>query len=506
MMAEVKFYWSLLLRRLPVMLAIVILCSALGFVQAMRMPTSFTTEARLLVEAPVIEGEGVANISADEEIQIIREQLMTRPNLLDIAEEHDVFVNYSALAPDTIVQRMRAATNIRSTGGRNQATLITVSFTARSGQIAADIVNEYVTRIISASVDRVRGVADENLEFYEQEVDRLSAELAALSAEISRFQAENADALPGEQGFRLNRQAVLQERIASAQRELSSLIDQRARIIEIYETTGTINASDAALSDDQRQLRNLERELAQQLSTYTETAPQIVMLRRRIEQLREQVAAAAPEGGPVNSSQAVLDLQLGQIDTQIANLEGIVAEAEAELERLQDAIARTPLNAVTLERMQREYENAQGLYDRAADNLQQAQVDLRITETNRGRRITLTESASVPRQPSSPNRQMIALLGGMAGVGLAGGLFLLLEFLNRTVRRPVEIRRALGIEPLATVPYIQTRTERLKRFALRGAYLVLVVVGLPAALWAVDTYYMPLDTLASAVLSRLGLT
>jgi hypothetical protein len=38
---------------------------------------------------------------------------------------------------------------------------------------------------------------------------------------------------------------VLQERLASAQRELSSLIDQRARIIAIYEATGQIaNAED----------------------------------------------------------------------------------------------------------------------------------------------------------------------------------------------------------------------------------------------------------------------
>jgi capsule polysaccharide export protein KpsE/RkpR len=130
------------------------------------------------------------------------------------------------------------------------------------------------------------------------EVERLSTELANRSAQISQFQAENADALPADQTFRLSRQAVLQERLASAQRELSSLIDQRARIIEIYEATGQIAAPTNVLTDDQRQLRNLERELAQQLSIYSEDAPQIVTLRRRIDTLREQVATTTPETGP----------------------------------------------------------------------------------------------------------------------------------------------------------------------------------------------------------------
>jgi hypothetical protein len=84
------------------------------------------------------------------------------------------------------------------------------------GQIAADVVNEYVTRIIAANVELRTGRAEGTLDFFEQEVERLSTELANRSAQISQFQAENADALPADQTFRLSRQAVLQERIASA--------------------------------------------------------------------------------------------------------------------------------------------------------------------------------------------------------------------------------------------------------------------------------------------------
>jgi polysaccharide chain length determinant protein (PEP-CTERM system associated) len=505
---DIKFYWRLILRRLPVMLTIIIIFTALALVQAVRLPAVYETQARLLVESPQISDDLVdvtVTTSADEEITIIRERLLTRSNLLSIANEFDVFQTQSQLTPDDVVALMQEMTSIQSRGGRNQATIITVGFESRSGQIAADVVNEYVTRIIAANVELRTGRAEGTLDFFENEVERLSTELANRSAQISQFQAANADALPADQTFRLSRQAVLQERSASAQRELSTLIDQRARIIEIYESTGQIAAADNTLTDDQRQLRNLERELAQQLSVYSEGAPQIVTLRRRIDTLREQVTTTTPEDGPSSSGQAVLDLQLGQIDAQIASLESVIGEANAELTRLEGSIARTPINAITLQGLERDYENIRVQYDSAVARLAQASTGERIELTSRGQRITLIEAANVPSEPARPNRRLIAAAGAAAGIGLAVGLFILLEIINRTVRRPVEISRALGIEPLATIPYISTRAERFKRFGLRAATLLLVLVGLPAGLWAIDTYYIPLDQLATDVMSRLGL-
>lgn len=505
MMAEVKFYGQLVLRRLPILIAIVIICSSLGLLQAVRLPATYEASARLLYEGPIVDADN-DTFEAGEEIQIIREQLLTRQNLLEIAEQFDVFEDYSAMLPDRIVGNMREASRISSSGGRGQATLIIVTFSARSGQIAADVVNEYVTRIMSASSERRLLFSENNLDFYEREVEQLSADLARRSAQISQFQAENADALPEDQNFRLTRQATLQERLTSAQRVLSSLIDQRARIIQIYEETGDVRVGDTVLSDDERQLRDLERELAQALTIYSETAPRIVTLRRRIEQLREQVANSGGTASEVSPGQALLQSQLSQLDAEIEENEAIIAETEAELVRLEEAISRTPMVAVEVETMQRDYENVRALYERAADNLQQAQIDLRILEGNRGERIELIEAASVPRNPASPNRKLIAFMGGVAGIGLAGGLFVLLEILNRRIRRPAEIVRALGIEPLTTVPYIATRSERIRRTLQRAAALILVIVGMPAALWATHTYYMPLDQLADSVLSQIGLT
>jgi polysaccharide chain length determinant protein (PEP-CTERM system associated) len=509
MNTELLFYWRMLLRRFPLMIAIVILFTVLGLIQAVRLPAVYEATARLLVESPQISDNLVdvtVTTSADEEITIIRERLLTRSNLLDIAVEFDVFEDYSEMPPTAILGNMLQSTSIDSRGGRNQATMITVGFEARSGEIAANVVNEYVTRIIDANIELRTSRAEGTLDFFEQELQRLSAELDARSARINEFQAANASALPADQPFRLNRQSVLQERIASGQRELSSLIDQRARIIEVYESTGQIGAGDSILSDDQRQLRDLERDLAQLLSIYSEDAPQVVTLRRRIDTLRDRVISTTDSNAPETSGQAVLNLQLNQIDAQIANLESVIEDSSAELARLEEAIARTPLNAITLEGLQRDYENIRVQYDSAVARLAQASTGERIEVTSRGQRISLVEPAVVPVSPSRPNRKLIALASFGVGLSLAVGIFVLFEFLNDKIRRPVEITRSIGIEPLATIPYISTRAERRKRIVFRASSAILVIVGLLGALWVVDAFYFPLDQLALDLLTSLGLT
>jgi hypothetical protein len=85
------------------MMAIIVLFTTIGVVQALRLPPVYEAEARLLVESPQISDDLVdvtVTTSADEEITIIRERLLTRANLLEIADEFDVFENYSELTPD----------------------------------------------------------------------------------------------------------------------------------------------------------------------------------------------------------------------------------------------------------------------------------------------------------------------------------------------------------------------------------------------------------------------
>ena len=88
---------------------------------------------------------------------------------------------------------------------------------------------------------------------------------------------------------------------------------------------------------------------------------------------------------------------------------------------------------------------------------------------------------------------------------LAVGAFLLLELTNRSIRRPADLVNGLSIQPIATIPYLETSGGKARRRALQTILIAGVAIGIPVILWAVHTFYLPLDLIFDRVLGRFGI-
>lgn len=507
MTIDLKFYWKLLLRRAPAMAAILLLCSGIGIALAIKLPTTYASSAKLLVESAQLPGNlatTTVNIDAAEQLEIIRQRLMTRANLIDIANELNVFENRSEMTSAEVVREMRSRTGMRSAG---RPLIMTISFKARNGKIAADVVNKYITLILDANTRFRTGSAQETLQFFEQDVNRLDNELALQSSKILNFKIENADALPEGESYNRNRQAQLQERQARLLREEADLVAQRARLADVFERTGQVAAQQRQLSPNEQRLQQLQNQMENALVLYSPENPNIRILRARIEKLEAEVAEekGATDDADTDGQTRLFEVSIAEIDGRIEAIRGEVDEILNQLREVNDVLEETPRNAIALQSLERDYSSISGQYNAAVSRLAQARMGERIEDSQRGQRISLIEPASVSNRPASPNRPVIAAAGVGTGMMLAIALYILLEIANRTVRRPYEIESALGITPIATIPYMETTMHRIVRRSARIVTLVVVIVSVPALLWAVDTYYQPLDLLFERVLDQVGL-
>jgi hypothetical protein len=68
-------------------------------------------------------------------------------------------------------------------------------------------------------------------------------------------------------------------------------------------------------------------------------------------------------------------------------------------------------------------------------------------------------------------------MGLMAGVAAGLGFVVLLELANRTIRRPVELARAIQAQPLAAIPYIRLPDEKTGRKRKRALLAAANVAG-----------------------------
>lgn len=509
-MTSLKFYWSIFLRRLPYFLIVATVLGTASVIVAMSMPPSYVSQMKLIVESPQIPDElaaSTARTPAQEQLQIVEQRLLTRANLLDIAHRLEVFEDKDEMAPDRIVQAMQSRTTVRSTSGRNEAALMTITFEAPTGAKAAGVLNEYLTLIQEEDVQSRTGRATQTLEFFEQEVARLNEELAERSARILAFKTEHADALPESLEYRLNQQTLVQERLAQLQREVVGLEEQRERLVQVFESTGQVGGlGGPALTPEQQQLEALRSELNNALAIYSETNPRVKVLKARIAQVEEIVnSQPVPEKNQQSTGNSLLDVQLAEIATRQNILEEQKTSTAKQLETLNDTIARTPTNAIRLDELELEYQNIQLQYNTAVDRLSRASTGERIEVLARGQRISVIEPPAVPSNPSKPNRKLIAGGGGFVGILAGLGLVALLEFLNRSIRRPEDLVSRLGITPLATIPYIPTTGETMRRSAFRTIRLLVILLGIPTALYAIHIYYQPLDFLAERVMNRIGI-
>ena len=236
MMSDITFYKALFMKRLPMMATIFVLCSAIGVGLAMMLPSRYVASARLLVESPQIPDELAASTvrtSATERLQIVEQRLLTRANLIDIANKFSVFEGRGRMTPDEVVAEMRDLTTIRTTGSRGGATFMTVAFRATTPELSASVANEFVTLVLNEDSERRQLLAGQTLEFFEEDVSRLDQELGLLSNAIVEFKDANQDALPENLDFRIDRLARLQDQIIAATRDRAALSEQRSRLMII---------------------------------------------------------------------------------------------------------------------------------------------------------------------------------------------------------------------------------------------------------------------------------
>ena len=503
-MPDIGFLIQIFLRRLHYILLISLPVTIFGVWLAMNLPPSYSAQARLLVESPQVPDELAAStlrIETTEILRVLEQRMLARNNMLALSRQFRLHVNEPDMTADDIVEDMRSRITMNLPSPRDPAAFVRLSFDASSPEVSANVVGELVTQLTRDYAALRTSSTRQTSVFFDGEVERLQQELDTQRARILTFQEDNLETLPDSLAYRRARQTALQERLVQVDRDLDRLSERRAQMVTMFEQTGQIAGGTREMSPEQAELLALRRELRQARSVFAAEHPRLTTLERRIATL-EGTTDADDDAAPPTS---LLDIQLADIDGEVAFLARQKEVIEAELDSLAQSIAATPGNAVTFTAMQQELENIQGQYNRAVTRRAEARIGERVEAQSQGRRLTVVEPPVAPAAPTKPNRRLISaasLAGGLAlGVLVVG----LIEVLNPAVRRPIEITRAMGMAPFATLPLMRTRRQVLLRRTAFAAVTVLAIGTVPAGLWAVDRYYAPLDTIMDQMANRTGL-
>ena len=335
--------------------------------------------------------------------------------------------------------------------------VVSVSFSARDPQLAADVADTLARIYIEQEVDVRTGSSRDASQWLQQRLAEQRRRLEASEQALQRFREEHgAVAIEDRQNMIVGELAGLNELVAAATR-VRTQQEARYRGLE-------------AAQDNPDALERFPDVLAD--NSIREQTQNLARLRRERVQLVEDLGPLHPEMRRIESS--IRDAEERLRSEMVAVVESArlaYQVARSQEQRLLAEFDRHTAEALALDRTGIEY----GVMQREADSSRQVYESLlqRASETSvvgelEASYIRILDEAEVPIRPASPRTSLVLLTGVMCGLFAAMGLVFGAELLDDTIKTPEDVSPHLGVPFLGMIPWTAPRGGRRWRWRRRS--------------------------------------
>lgn len=512
---DIRTYLAIARRRVPHLLVPFVVLFVIACTIVYIQPPLYHSSAKILVESQQIPdalAQSTVTSAAAERIQIIRQRLMTRSNLLEIVNEFDLFTDKrEQLSPTKVVELMRKSATIAQIdlGGRHsnnqQVVAFTVSFEYKDSKLAARVANKFVELILEQNIQSRTSRASKTYSFFERQVDNLEKQLALKEAAIVKFKSDNEAALPDSLAYRRALLTDLQSRIQTIEQKVQTLTEQHTLLKRGEEVVVTNPIAE--------QLAVLRVQVQQLRESYSDRHPSVKRVQNRIAALEkvlrqnaslgetESAKADAPEKEPILSREAID--KLASIERQLTALTEQRRRERERISELEVTLAKTPQIELLLNSLTREYTALEMQLSQARSKMAQAATGEQLEEDRQAERFEVIEQATAPGAPSKPDRPKLVLAGFVVSVAAGVGMVLLFEMLDRSIRTAGDLQSRLQMRPLSTIPLVITHADRRNRSRKIVAVLIGLVILSFLASGLVHVFYKPLDIVWIKVMQRI---
>ncbi len=447
----------ILLQRKWLVIVPFVICALAGLVTAFALTPVYRASATLLVESQQLPsglvGAGNSDV-IEKRISKIRQQVLSRPDLVELIRKNDLYRQEATAAPmASVLDVMRSATTItpvaseftRDTGNGSNTVAFNLTFDYPDRAKAAVVAKDFVDRLVKLDASQTAEQAAGTVAFLEEEAKGLTGQISQLEGQIESIKAANGITLSGTGAMMLGGGAGYGAEIASLTRENNTLRAQLSSLNNASQTDPAIVAAEA--------------QLANARAIYSESHPDVRLAELRLAQARRLAGrntATAASAGAIQS-------QIAANESMISALNGAKARDESRASSMMAAQSRAPLVTEQIGQLQSRADQLRTSYQTVANNLMNARASVRMDNEKKGERLSVIDPPQVADGPLWPNRPLI--IGGSLLAGLILGLVfaMVVEFLRRPIRGVGAVERITGAVPLVVVPTLGSTAANVRR-------------------------------------------
>ena len=434
-------------------------------------------------------------LETDRRMDALQVQVLSRTALQQMMEAFDLYPEERREQPiEDVVDKMRKSIQVEMEiprprwGQEPQPTAFHVRFTYPDPNVAAAVTQRIGVLFVEQNVTDRGALAAATNRFLETQLVEARGKLETQERLLEAFRERHGKALPSQTQSNVSS-------LGSAQLQAQSLVESIARdrdrklmLERLYREAANeppiaISTSQsggaAATPSAQEQLASARANLAALESRYTPDHPDVVRAKRQVAEIEPKaaaeakVAAAGAKDGADVAGTGVIQADparresLRQMRAEIESLDRQIAFKESEEVRVRSEIAeyQRRLEAVPgLEsewvKLTRDYDTQQTAYKELLAKSAAAQVAANLEDQNIGERFRIVDPAAVPVHPLQSMRVRYNAGGLAIGLLLGVGIAALLELRDRSFRSDADVLEVLAMPVLASVPRIETSSEK----------------------------------------------
>ncbi len=457
--------------------------SILGVILAIFfVPRTYKSSTLILVEHQKVPESYVAStvtVDITERLNTITQQVMSRTRLESVINEFGLYKEArDKRTNEELVELMREniEIDVKNEGKKGEGvSSFSISYMGREPETVMHVTSRLASLFIEENLKVREQQAEGTTEFLDNQLQSLKKSLESQESQIKSYKEQHMGELPSQleanlrtlDRLQLERQ-ITNDALRSAE-DRKNMVERQLSEIGIA-PAGVRDAATGVVSSDpvRRRLAELQAELSQLSSMYTDKYPDIVRVKSEIAELESQIktgrvreadGSSAGRAPLVSDSPlyATLSTQLIEVSAEVRNLKEKQRELAKNISSLQGRVERIPAREQQMAALMRDYENTRDNYQNLLNKKLDAQLAESLEKRQKGEQFRILDPANLPVKPFKPDTKKIALIGLALGIGSGAGLVFMLEYIDASFRKPDDVYAFIGIPVLASVPRVEGR-------------------------------------------------
>lgn len=423
-------------------LAVAWVVGIVGAIVVYSIPDRYEATARVYVDTqsllkPLMTGLAIQP-DVNQQVAMLTRTLISRPNIEKLMRTSDMdLLASSASEKDRLVDRLTKDITLFSARGEN---LYTISYRDVSPDRARRVVQNFVSMFVESGLGDKRRDTEAARRFIDEQIKSYEARLVEAENRMKDFRLANLALLGGgdARGY-LAQVSTLAEELNRAQVELRAAEQSRDALKEqlngeIPSMVPDVAAPQAVAVTPQLDARidTQRQQLDEMLRRYTEQHPDVITVRKLIEQLEKERKQAIEEhqkaikeqvqaGPATNPVFQQIKIAISEAEANVASLRGRVAEIKSRMERLKAAANRVPELESQMAQMDRDYNVLRQNYQQLVSRREAASIGQEVEVAGAGAEFRLIDPPRASTKPVFPDR--LALVPLVLALAVGAGLF-----------------------------------------------------------------------------------